>query len=83
MGAEDALAAAKAQGHPWVLPFAPRVLEAGDDFPARVHEAGLRFGVWLVDEPEHAEALMRAGADAVATNDPAAIVPVRRRLFGS
>jgi len=75
--ATDALARATDQGHPWVLPFVTKVLEAGDDFGDRVHEAGGLLGVWIADDPETARRLFDLGADAVATNDPRAIVPVR------
>jgi glycerophosphoryl diester phosphodiesterase len=79
--ARDALSAAAAAGHPWVLPFVLQVREAGDHYVAWVHDAGLRVGTWIVDDPTEAVALMRAGVDAVATNDPAAIVAARREAF--
>jgi glycerophosphoryl diester phosphodiesterase len=78
----DAAAAAgfaAEEGHAWVLPSAARVAEAGTAFPARAHEAGLRVGTWVVDDPVTAVALFRTGLDAVATNDPATIVAARRR----
>ena len=75
--AEEALTRAAAHGHPWVLPFVLKVLEAGDGFADRVHEGGARLGVWIADDPETARRLFDIGADAVATNDPRAIVPVR------
>jgi glycerophosphoryl diester phosphodiesterase len=37
--ADDALAQAAGQGHPWVLPFVTKVIEAGDGFGDRVHDA--------------------------------------------
>ncbi|MGE5227087.1 MAG: glycerophosphodiester phosphodiesterase [Planctomycetaceae bacterium] len=80
--APEALAAATAGGHPWVLPFVVMVREAGDGYPARVHGAGIRLGTWIVDDPVDAVALLGAGVDAVATNDPAAIVAARREAFG-
>ncbi|HEX5937044.1 MAG TPA: glycerophosphodiester phosphodiesterase family protein [Actinomycetota bacterium] len=75
--ADEALARATGQGHPWILPFVTRVLEAADGFSDRVHEAGALLGVWIADDPEIARRLFELGADAVATNDPRAIVPLR------
>jgi glycerophosphoryl diester phosphodiesterase len=75
--AEEALARATAHGHPWVLPFVLKVLEAGEGFADRVHNGGELLGVWIADDPETARRLFGLGADAVATNDPRAIVPVR------
>ena len=65
------------QGHPWVLPFVLKVLEASDGFADRVHASGALLGVWIADDPETARRLFELGADAVATNDPRAIVSVR------
>jgi glycerophosphoryl diester phosphodiesterase len=75
--AEEALARATAHRHPWVLPFVLKVLEAGDGFADRVHAAGALLGVWIADDPDTARRLFELGVDAVATNDPRAIVPVR------
>jgi glycerophosphoryl diester phosphodiesterase len=75
--ADEALAWATADGHPWVLPFVLKVLEADDGFGDRVHSGGALLGVWIADDPETARRLFELGADAVATNDPRAIVPVR------
>jgi glycerophosphoryl diester phosphodiesterase len=75
--AADALARATADGHPWVLPFVSKALDADDGFSDRVHEGGALLGVWIADDPETARRLFDIGADAVATNDPRAIVPVR------
>jgi glycerophosphoryl diester phosphodiesterase len=82
----DALAAltyAAAEGHDWVLPFTGKVLEAGAGFPAVVHEAGLLLGTWITDEPGEAVRLFESGVDAVATNDPRAIVAACRGAFGA
>jgi glycerophosphoryl diester phosphodiesterase len=78
--ADDALAQAAGQGHPWVLPFVTKVIEAGDGFGDRVHDDGALLGVWLTDDPETARQLFEFGADAVATNDPRAIVGVRDEI---
>lgn len=75
--AEEALARATSHGHPWVLPFVLKVLEAGDGVADRVHAGGALLGVWIADDPETARRLFEIGADAVATNDPRGIVPVR------
>jgi glycerophosphoryl diester phosphodiesterase len=75
--ADEALARATQHGHPWVLPFVSKVLDAGNDFAARVHSSGALLGVWIADDPDTARILFERGADAVATNDPRAIVEVR------
>jgi glycerophosphoryl diester phosphodiesterase len=80
--ADAALAFARSQGHPWVLPFVRRLLGAGEGFVREAHEAGVRVGTWVVDDPATAVALMRSGIDAVATNDPARIVAARNEAFG-
>jgi len=82
VGAADALAGAVADGHPWVLPFVVTVLEAGEGFGAEVREAGALLGAWIADDPDTARRLLELGVEAVATNDPRAIVPVRDRLAG-
>jgi len=74
---------ARDQGHGWVLPFVGGVLAAGPSLAERVHGAGMRLGTWITDDPAEAVAAMRAGVDAVATNDPAAIVAARTAAFGS
>ena len=80
--AHDALRRAVADGHPWVLPFVLKVLEADDGFGDRVHAGGALLGVWIADDPNTARRLFEIGADAVATNDPRAIVPVRDEVVG-
>jgi glycerophosphoryl diester phosphodiesterase len=77
-----ALDFAREQGSAWVLPFVERVLEKGEDWFADVREAGMRVGTWVVDDPEVAVRLMRAGVDAIVTNDPATIVHARAQAFG-
>ena len=78
-----ALAFAREQGHPWVLPFSRMVRAAGQDGPADVHEVGMSLGTWVIDDPTVALALMRSGVDAVATNDPGPLVTARREALGS
>ena len=75
--ADEALARASADEHRWVLPFVTKVLDAGDGFADRVHTGRVLLGVWIADDPETARRLFELGADAVATNDPRAIVPIR------
>ncbi len=78
MPVDDAIELALRGGHPWVLPAATAVLVAGAPLVDRVHEAGLRLGTWIVDDPGDAVQLSSWGIDAVATNDPARIVPAVR-----
>ena len=76
----DARAAAgyaHAEGHPWVLPFVRQVQDAGASLVEEVHGFGMRLGTWITDDPIEATAFFRAGVDAVATNDPGAIVAAR------
>jgi glycerophosphoryl diester phosphodiesterase len=80
--ASVALSFAHAQGHPWVLPFTEAVLAAGPSVAEEAHRLGMRLGTWITDDPPVAVELMRRGVDAVATNDPAAIVVARAEAFG-
>jgi glycerophosphoryl diester phosphodiesterase len=77
LDAEEALARATTQGHPWVLPFVLKVLEAGEGFADRVHQGGALLGVWIADDPETARQLFQLGVDALATNDPRGIIVIR------
>jgi glycerophosphoryl diester phosphodiesterase len=47
---------------------------------AKIHAAGLKLYTWTVDDAAKAQNLIRAGADGVTTNRPAAL---RRELAGS
>ena len=62
------------------------VRRAGAGRGRRVRGRGARrrpsLGTWLTDDPAEAVELMRAGMDAVATNDPAAVVAARGVAFG-
>lgn len=80
--AEEALARATSHGHPWVLPFVSRVVDAGQGFADQVHDAGALLGVWIADDPDTARKLFELGVDAVATNDPRAIVSIRNEVVG-
>ena len=79
--ADEALTRAAAHGHPWVLPFMLKVLEAGEGYSERVHGSGVLLGVWIADDPDTARQLFQLGIDAVATNDPRAIVSVRDEVI--
>jgi glycerophosphoryl diester phosphodiesterase len=76
----EALDYARSKGHDFVLPQEPAVVGAGRAFVEAVHAAGLGVGTWTVDAPEAIERLFEMGVDAVATNDPAAAVPIRDRF---
>ena len=81
--AEVAIAFAHEQGHPWVLPFTGAVLAGGASVAEQAHALGMRLGTWITDDPAVAVELMRRGIDAVATNDPAALVAARADAFGA
>jgi glycerophosphoryl diester phosphodiesterase len=74
-----AIAFAAEQGHAWVLPESSALTAAGSAYIERAHEAELRVGTWVVDDVGIALDLMRAGVDAVATNDPGPLVRARER----
>src|SRR5205823_599490 len=74
--ARSALTYVRSKGHDYVLPQVPAVLEAGPSFVEEAHGAGIGVGTWTVDDPEAIARLFEMGVDAVATNDPAAAVPV-------
>ncbi|HEY3211348.1 MAG TPA: glycerophosphodiester phosphodiesterase family protein [Actinomycetota bacterium] len=71
---------AKARGHAYVLPQASALYEAGESFVHTAHSDGINVGTWTVDDPKAIERLFGMGVDAVATNDPAAAVPIRDRF---
>lgn len=75
--APDAIRFAASEGHTWVLPPADRVLEAAPAAIDAARSLGLRLGTWVVDDTEVALGLFRHGIDAVATNDPRALVTAR------
>ena len=49
----------------------------GEDFVRACQDAGVLVGTWTVDDPDRIARLFAMGVDAVATNDPAAAIPVR------
>jgi len=76
---EAVLEAAIAGGHSWILPSHRAISTAGEPVVEQAHAGGVRIGTWVVDDPARAGELFAWGIDAVATNDPATIVPVRDR----
>jgi glycerophosphoryl diester phosphodiesterase len=77
-----AVAFAVEQGHSWVLPESKALSDGAAEFIDGAHRAGLRIGVWVVDDADQAAGFLKAGIDAVATNDPAPIVRARMRELG-
>jgi glycerophosphoryl diester phosphodiesterase len=75
-----ALVYARANGHGYVLPQAPALLDAGEPFVQEAHSDGVRVGTWTVDDPEVIDRLFVMGVDAVATNVPETAVPIRDRF---
>jgi glycerophosphoryl diester phosphodiesterase len=72
-----ALVYARRAGHQYVLPHVTSLVAAGRAAVDQVHESGLRMGTWTVDDTAMASELFEWGVDAVATNDPRAILAVR------
>lgn len=79
--ADAALTYAERSGHPWVLPSLRQVGKDPAGIAARAHEAGVLVGTWISDDPAQVVELFRSGIDAVATNDPEAVVQVVRQAF--
>lgn len=76
---QAALVYVRGNGHEYVLPQTPALLEAGEGFVREAHDHGIRVGTWVADDEAVLEKLFKWGVDAVATNDPAAAVAVRDR----
>jgi len=72
-----ALGYAHAEGHAWLLPHKANAIAAGESFVLEAHRYDMCVGTWLTDDPAEAAALFAIGVDAVATNDPAALVAAR------
>jgi glycerophosphoryl diester phosphodiesterase len=81
MDPRAALVYAREAGHRWVLPHAAALAEAGAEFVREVHQAGMLAGTWVVDDQQAFAELLRMGVDAVATNDPAMGVRVRKEFL--
>lgn len=77
------LAFARGGGFGWIMPFVRQVAAAGPELVAEAHEAGISVGTWVTDDPAEVVALFRSGVDAVATNDPEAVMPAVREAWGS
>jgi glycerophosphoryl diester phosphodiesterase len=73
---------ARSRNHTYVLPQVQAIHEAGEPFVRAAHDEGLRVGTWTVDDPQAIARLFEMGVDAIATNDPAAAVPIRDRFRG-
>jgi glycerophosphoryl diester phosphodiesterase len=82
VGPAAAFAYAREHGHRWILPHADELEDSPADLVEQIHAASVRIGTWVVDDPAVAIGLMRAGVDAVATNDPASLVDATRIAFG-
>jgi glycerophosphoryl diester phosphodiesterase len=65
------------RGHPFLLPDAPSLMQAGTAVVRLAHDRGIRIGTWTVDDPETITELFAWGVDAVETNMPEMAVPVR------
>ena len=78
--AHAALVYARRNGHDFVLPQTPALLQAGRDFVEEAHRDGVRVGTWVADDPEVLETLFSWDVDAVASNDPAAAIAVREKV---
>lgn len=78
--ANAALVYARRNGHDFVLPQTPALLDAGEELVAEAHRDGVRVGTWVADDEPVLETLFSWGVDAIACNDPAAAIAVRRRV---
>jgi glycerophosphoryl diester phosphodiesterase len=74
----DALAAAIAEAHAFILPSVASLADAGPALIRAAHESGVRVGGWTADDPATLRRLLEWNIDAVATNDPALAAAVRR-----
>ena len=77
--AHAALVYVREREHDFVLPQTPALLDAGEEFVARAHEAGVRVGTWVADDEGILATLFGWGVDAVASNDPGLAVAARDR----
>lgn len=64
-------------GHAWIVPNVESVKSTGEELITRARAAGVRVAVWVVDEPEDVELLVSWGVDALITNVPEVVVPMR------
>lgn len=77
--AHAALVYTSSNGHDFVLPQTPALLQAGEALVREAHDQGIRVGTWVTDDEAVLETLFGWGVDAVACNDPAAAVATRER----
>jgi glycerophosphoryl diester phosphodiesterase len=64
-------------GHAWVMPQVRALRGAGEGFVVAAHEAGVRVGTWVENDPDRLAELFGWGVDAVATDVPEIAVPIR------
>jgi glycerophosphoryl diester phosphodiesterase len=76
---EASAAFASDKGFGWILPGRGALGVRAAELISRAHSIDVRVGTWVVDDPIQARALIAAGVDAIATNDPSAIVAARDR----
>lgn len=81
--ADAALTFARERGFDWILPPVERLADDAASIAARAHEVGIAIGTWTTDDPAVAIAMLGAGVDAVATNDPATLVQAVRGAFAA
>jgi glycerophosphoryl diester phosphodiesterase len=62
--------------------FNPRWRLATPDVVDRMHAAGLGVSVWTVDRKRHIKRVLRAGVDAVISNQTARLVPMLAEAAG-
>lgn len=74
------LAYAASAGHAWIVPNVEAVKSAGEELLIRARAADVRVGVWVVDDPDDVELLVSWGVDALITNVPDDVVPLRDAL---
>jgi glycerophosphoryl diester phosphodiesterase len=72
--ADAALTYAHSEGFAWVLPHKVSAMMAGGAYVRQAHGYGMRVGTWLTDDVHEAGEQLAIGVDAVATNDPAALI---------
>jgi glycerophosphoryl diester phosphodiesterase len=75
-----ALVYVREKSHDVLLPNVAALSAAGRPFLEAAHDDAIRVGTWTVDDPEAVRDLFEMGVDAIATNDPAMAVPIRRRF---
>jgi glycerophosphoryl diester phosphodiesterase len=77
----DGLTAAVTEGHAFLLPSVRALSGREEAMAAAAHAAGVRIGAWTADDPATVSTLIKAGVDAIATNDPTMAEATRRRVL--